>query len=73
MSDVFTYLVDLPTNIHEMVVPCPGGYTVYLRAGDTREMQMKSYQHAIEHVSQGDFDKSDVQIIEADTHEDFAG
>lgn len=68
MAEIFTYIVDLPTDTHEMVAPCADGYTVYLRAGDTREMQLAAYQHALEHVLRGDFDHGDVQSIETEAH-----
>lgn len=68
MANIYTYIVNLPTDTHEMVAPCADGYTIYLRAGDTREMQLRAYRHALGHVLQGDFDKGDVQSIEAEAH-----
>lgn len=68
MANIYTYIVDLPTDTHEMVAPCADGYTIYLRAGDTREMQLRAYRHALGHVLQGDFDKGDVQSIETEAH-----
>lgn len=68
MTNIYTYIVDLPTDTHEMVAPCADGYTIYLRAGDTREMQLRAYRHALGHVLQGDFDKGDVQSIETEAH-----
>ena len=68
MVNIYTYIVDLPTDTHEMVAPCADGYTIYLRAGDTREMQLRAYRHALVHVLQGDFDKGDVQSIETEAH-----
>jgi len=68
MTDVFVYLVDLPPGIHEMTAPCIDGYTVYLNSADGAEVREKSYLHALEHIRNGDFEKSDVQAIERRTH-----
>lgn len=68
MTDVFTYIVDLPDGIHEIVTKCSDGYTIYLHAGDTSERQREAYRHAIKHIMERDYEKADVQIIEFDTH-----
>lgn len=68
MTDIYTYIVELPTDVHEMVTPCPGGYTVYLRAGDSYERQREAYYHAIAHIMSDDFGKDNVQDIEMIAH-----
>ena len=68
MTDIYTYIVELPTDVHEMVAPCPGGYTVYLRAGDSYERQREAYRHAITHIMSDDFEKDNVQNIEMMAH-----
>lgn len=68
MDDIYTYLVKLPDGINEVVMPCFGGYTVYIDSRLTREKQIRSYQHALGHIINHDFEKSDVQEIETEAH-----
>lgn len=68
MDDVFTYIVDLPCGIHEAVMPCADGYTVYLSASDSHDRQMVAYNHALQHIKNYDWGKQDVQAIERVAH-----
>ena len=54
MDDIFVYLVDMPHRIGEFVVPCNGGYTVYINALLTYEQQIRAYQHALDHIRRDD-------------------
>jgi hypothetical protein len=65
MDDVFVYLVDMPPKVKEMVVPCADGFTIYLDEKLDETEQMVSYLHAVSHILNGDFEKSNVQEIEA--------
>ncbi len=69
MTDIFVYFVKLPPHINEMVTPCPDGYTVYIDSGLDDEHRFKAYQHALCHIQNNDFEKSDIQQIEAEAHE----
>lgn len=68
MDDIYTYLIPLPDGINEVVLPCLGGYTVYIDSRLTREKQVRSYYHALGHIVNQDFEKTDVQEIERDAH-----
>lgn len=68
MDDIFTYIVDLPSNIHEAVVPCADGYTVYLNEQDSDDRRKEAYSHALKHIRRGDWNASDVQNIEGRAH-----
>ena len=68
MDDIFTYCIQLPPGIHEMVVPCCDGYTVYLNIDDDTDRRKKSWQHAMTHIKNGDFEKECVQDIEITAH-----
>lgn len=68
MDDIFVYTVKLPSTIHEAVLPCCEGYTIYLNEMDSRERQMKAYSHAIKHIRSNDWDRFDVQHIESVAH-----
>ena len=68
MDDIYTYLIPLPPGINEVVLPCFGGYTVYIDSRLSQEKQVRSYQHALGHIVNQDFEKTDVQEIERDAH-----
>lgn len=68
--EVYTYLVDLPAGVSEMVTPCLGGYTIYIDSALTFEGRVKAYDHAMYHITHGDFDKTDVQQIESKAHKE---
>ena len=68
MDDVFVYIIDLPDNVSEMVVPCLDGYTIYLDAHLSSLEALDAYNHALNHIRNHDFEKSDVQQIEASAH-----
>lgn len=68
MGDVFVYLVDLPAGVREMVCPCADGWTIYIDEKLSDEGQRDAYHHALFHIINGDFEKADVQQIEAAAH-----
>lgn len=70
MDDVFTYLVDMPLATKEMVVPCNGGYTVYINARLSYLDQQNAYRHALTHIRNNDFEDYDVQKVELRAHQE---
>ena len=69
MSEVFVYLVDLPNGIRELTTPCADdNYTVYIDARLDNIQRQKAYQHALQHIQNDDFSKTDVQSIEYEAH-----
>lgn len=68
MDDVYVYLEPLPDGIKEMIMPCLGGYTIYLDPRQSYESMRDSYKHALSHIEQNDFEKEDVQEIETKAH-----
>lgn len=68
MDDVFTYLVDLPATINEAVIPCLDGYTVYINRNLDSDARIKAYAHAMYHIKNNDFERSNVQKIESKAH-----
>lgn len=68
MDDIFVYVVDMPTSASEMIIPCTGGYTIYLNARLSYQDRVKAYIHALRHVETNDFEKNNVQEIEKDAH-----
>ena len=44
-------------------------YTIFLNARLSHDGQLKAYQHALNHINNEDFEKTDVQSIELQAHE----
>ena len=69
MFEVFVKIMDMDTGIAEQVVKNhDGSYTVFINARYATEAQKAAYLHAIGHIENNDFDKEDVQSIEAEAH-----
>ena len=51
-----------------MVLPCSDGYTIYLDEKDSKDENLRHYQHALDHIKRADWQKEDVQEIEAIAH-----
>ena len=69
MDEVYTYVVPLPPGVNEAVMKCADGFTVYLSASLDRDGRIRAYRHAMRHIKEGDFDRTDVQEIERRAHE----
>ena len=60
---------DLPCTVHGLIRENEDdSYTIILNSRDTRERNLKAYQHEIEHLRHGDLDADNVQKIESRTH-----
>lgn len=68
MDNIYTYIVDMPHTIDEMVTPCFDGYTVYLNARLAYDDRLKAYEHALGHIRRNDWEKENVQEIEMEAH-----
>ena len=69
MDQIYVYFVKLPFRVNEMVTPCLEGYTVYIDERLDEAHRLEAYRHALEHINHHDFERADVQQIEADAHE----
>lgn len=67
-ENIYVYFIRLPEGINEIVVPCFNGYTVYIDSSLSDYGREKAYKHALHHISNNDFEKADVQEIEAEAH-----
>ena len=67
-DNVYIYMADLPTGINEMVCPCLGGYTIYIDDKLSPSGRLDAYQHAMCHINNHDFEKTDVNQIEIEAH-----
>lgn len=70
MVDTFVYYADLPNSVKEMVLPCYGGFTIYINCRLSQESQYKALIHAFNHITNNDFEKSNVNQIESEAHND---
>lgn len=68
--DVNVFLIDFPnTKGREMCVANEdGSYTILINARLSSESQVRAYEHAMSHIENCDFEKDDVQLIEAQAH-----
>lgn len=70
MEEINVQILDMDTMIPEHLVKnADGSYTILINAKLSQDGQLKAYQHALNHISNGDFEKSDVQNIELQAHE----
>ena len=54
---------------NEMIVPNEdGSYTVLINSRSACNKQLEAYNHALSHIENEDFEKSDIQEIEIITH-----
>lgn len=61
--------IDMDTMIPEQINQNDdGGYTIFLNSRLSYETICSSYLHAIKHIQNNDFEKSDVQEIETAAH-----
>lgn len=70
--DVNVFLVNFPCPGEEMVVPNEDlSYTIMINARLSYERQIEAYYHALKHITENDFEKENVQEIEANAHNFF--
>ena len=70
ISGVNVQLIDFHSDkSNEMVIPNEdGSYTVLINSRSACNKQLEAYNHALKHIENEDFEKSDIQKIEAMTH-----
>lgn len=64
MNDIFVYCIDLPAGINEVVTPCLDGYTIYIADALSPQGKKEALEHALNHIQNDDWNKSNVQEIE---------
>lgn len=71
MNDIFEKLVNLPTTITAYtILDRAGDFTVFINSKMTRERQEEACQHELEHIRNGDFDRTgSADLIEIYAHE----
>lgn len=68
-QDVNVVLLDLPTKEKEAVTKNEdGSFTIFINSKLSHKGQLLAYKHAMKHIQDNDFQKSNVQAIEAAAH-----
>lgn len=67
---IFTYYADMPTTIRSFVVSNSDmTFTIMINARIGSEQQLKAYNHEMEHIRNGDYDRHcTVDLIELMAH-----
>ncbi len=62
--------LDMPYKVHGMLRENEdGSFTILLNSRDSRERNLKAYQHEIKHLMRDDlYSEEDIQIIESRAH-----
>lgn len=70
MENISVHIIDFKSaGIDEQVIlNQDGSYTILIDARASYEAQAAAYEHAMSHIRNGDFQKDDVQQIEAAAH-----
>ena len=70
-DDVQVLFLQLPNTIKEFVTANPDmSYTVVLNANLSYEARLEAYAHALNHIQDGDFEKScSADLIELSSHQ----
>jgi len=58
-------------NVNEAVTENEdGSYTIFINERLCEEKRLKSFRHALNHITNSDFEKEDIQEIEENAHSD---
>ncbi len=70
-DEIYVKVVPLPGKVHGFThVEPDGSYTVVVNENDSEARRMKAYQHEVDHIRRGDFDRdADVQQVEMEAHD----
>lgn len=71
MNDINVFLIDFGNSRvnEELCLNEDGSYSIFINSRLSAVGQKEAYQHAMKHIENNDFQKSDVQAIEARAHE----
>ena len=69
MPDVNTIETNLPTSISAYVIANPdASYTIVLNARMTWERRLKTYEHELHHIKNGDYERESADLVEMYAH-----
>lgn len=68
-NDVIAVTMPLPSEVAEAVTPNEDGtHTVIVNDRIGHAAAKRAYEHALQHIREGDFDAADVQAVERRAH-----
>ncbi len=68
-QDIQVRLIDFPAKVNETVTKNEDdSYTIFINAKLSYNKQVEAYEHAVKHIENGDFEKTDINRIEFDAH-----
>lgn len=72
MEDVFVHVIDFKnTKVSEAVtVNSDGTYSIFINSRMDDSKQIDAYNHALKHIMNDDFSKTDVDAIEYEAHKE---
>ena len=70
--DIKVVFANLPTSVKAFTVLTDGYYTIVLNQNLSREQNKLSYLHELSHIVNNDYEKLDIQSIEANAHREGA-
>jgi len=66
---ISVFYQDMPCKVHGLIrANEDGSYTIILNSRDSRERNLQAYQHELDHLLKGDFEKVDTNEIEGRAH-----
>lgn len=68
MDDCFVRYIVMPAKIEAFTMRCADGYCIYINILLDQVHRVKAYNHEMEHIKRGDYDRSDIQLIEQVAH-----
>ena len=66
--EIFVHYIDHLGNNEAVTINEDGSYSIFLDPALSYEMQHEKYEHALRHIQNHDFEKENVQEIEAQAH-----
>ena len=66
--EIFVHYIDHLGNNEDVTKNEDGSYSIFLDPALSYEMQHEKYEHALRHIQNHDFEKENVQEIEAQAH-----
>lgn len=69
-QNIQVQLINFPTKGNEAITKNEDdSYTIFINARLSHEKQLEAYWHAMKHIQNGDFEKTDADKIEFDAHQ----
>ena len=68
--DVNTFLIDMDVLVPEQIVQnSDGSYSIFINSRLSYDRQVEAFKHALKHIDNSDFEKSNADSIELEAHD----